>query len=237
MRTFSKLEKGIIKKIIGLSKKGLTMISPELFLENQLNSDSQLYVIEGKSISIISDEGVWDFRKIEITGKAENVYKDFYQLPQRLLQISEFIDYLLKEGYLIIQGTRLPSSFYLNRIAYIPEDEPGIAELDLKITPPIKSFLDKCTHYYAPTEALINLIKNNFNTTPGQKNLRKRKLSISNIVMYLFGRPINHRHYKPRQLTQQPIKLNPINGIQYSDLRSTEIQFKADQIYLSLLED
>ncbi|GAL84869.1 hypothetical protein MYP_2097 [Sporocytophaga myxococcoides] len=237
MRTFSKLEKSIIKKIISLSKKGQTMISPELFLENQLNSSSQLYVIEGKSIPTISDEGVWNFSKIEITGKPEDVYKDFYELPQRFLLISEFIDYLLKEEYLMIQGTRLPSSFYLNKIANIPEDETGIAELDLKITPTIKLFLDKYTHYYAPTDALINLSQNNFYTYSRQSNFRKRILSIPTAAMYLFGTRINHWLKKTRLLNQQSIKLNPIHGIHYSNMRSSEIEFETDQIYLSLLED
>jgi len=237
MRTFSKLEKSIIKKIISLSKRGKSIISPELFLENHLNSQSQLHVIEGKSISSTSDEGVWDFHKIEITGKAEDVYKDFYELPQRFLQVSEFIDYLLTEGYLVIIGAKLPSSFYLNRIANIPEDEPGIAELDLKITPPIRSFLDKCTHYYAPTDALINLTQNNFDTTSGQNNLQKIILSISTISMNISGWQINQRNNKHRQSNQQPEKSEPIHGIKFSNGGAYEIQFKTDQIYLSLLED
>ncbi len=236
MRTFSELEKDVIKKIICLSKIGQTKISPELFIENQLNSNSQLYVIPRKSTTTISEDSIWNFCKIKITGKAEDVYKDIYELPKRLLLISELIDYLLKEGYLIIQGSRLPTSFYLNRIAHITEDDEGIANLDLKTTLPIRLFLHKCSYYYAPTDALIKLTESNFNTMSGHNNLCKSKLFISSVGKYLFRWKINHL-LKNTWLNPQSIKRNPSLGIPDSNGRSNEIEFKTDPIYLSLLED
>ncbi|MCR6637564.1 MAG: hypothetical protein NVV82_00805 [Sporocytophaga sp.] len=236
MRTFSNLEKSIIKKIICLSKRGQTKISPELFIENQLSSNSQLYVILRKSTTTISEESIWNFCKIKITGKAEDVYKDIHELPKRLLLISELIDYLLKEGYLIIQGSRLPTSFYLNRIAHIAEDDEGIAELDLKTTLSIRLFLHKCSYYYAPTDSLIKLTESDFNTISRHNNLWKHKLLITSIGKYLFRWKIYYRLMKTRS-NPQSIKLNPPLEIAYSNARSNEIQFKTDPIYLSLLED
>jgi hypothetical protein len=243
MRTFSKQEKRILKKIKGLNKRGTKIISPISLLENLLSLRSQLHVIKGENTSQTPKDGSIPLYKIEISGKASDVYKDFFGLTQRILYVSNFIDYLLKEKYLVIKEPNILSSFYINKIESISEEledeDSGAVKVDLKITSEIETFLEKCSYYYTPTDALIHLIENNFRTENGSR-LKIRKPSITSLIDYLFcispdwsiklyqlaiHRPIKSESYKTfyhigNSLTQ--VKRTPDN---------------TDQVYLSMLED
>ncbi|MBO9699058.1 MAG: hypothetical protein J7604_02550 [Sporocytophaga sp.] len=236
MRTFNKQEKRIFSEIVGLSKRGAKIISPILFLENLLNLRSQLYIIKAEDTSHMSEVGSYPFCRIEVSGNAADVYNDYFGLTQRLSHITDFIDYLLTEKYLVIRKLNIHSSFYFNKIDYLSEalenEDPDVVKIDLKITPTIAMFLEKCSYYYTPTDALIQLHKNNFRTGLGIDR-RIKKPSFASLVDYLLGisSDWNNNIYK-RKIHR------PINVRSHKNTFHTKgSQDNTDLVYLSMLEN
>ncbi|WP_028978680.1 hypothetical protein [Sporocytophaga myxococcoides] len=237
MRTFSNQEKRILRKIISLNKRGAKIISLIPFSENLLNLRSQLYVIKGKDTSHLSKEEFYPFCKIEIYGKAADVYKDYFALTQRLLYVTEFIDYLLKEKYLVVREPNILSSFYFNKIEYLSKElngeDSGAVKIDLKITSEIKTFLEKCSYYYTPTNALIQLIKNNFRTGNGN-NLWISKISLGSLFDYLLFISSDWGNYTYQRTSHRAVNVRPHKSIYHTNESSIH---NTDLVYMSMLED
>ncbi len=243
MRTFSKQEKRILRNIKGLNKREPKIISPISLLENLLSLRSQLHVIKGENTSQTPKDGSIPLYKIEISGKASDVYKDFFGLTQRILYVSNFIDYLIKEKYLVIKEPNILSSFYINKIESISEEleneDSGAVKVDLKITSEIETFLEKCGYYYTPTDALIHLIKNNFRTEIGI-NLKIRKPSINSLINYLLRISADWNNNSYQRAIHKPIKPGSHKTFYHTSDTLTHIKRTMDNtdlVYLSMLED
>lgn len=201
MRVFSKFEKRILLQIVNLEKTDERLISPGRILKDQLNIKSQVYII-GRGLKYELKEGETYYHKIEVMGDEKDFPTDYFEVTDRFYETNNLIDYLLKDGYLLRHEGGRFIGFYINMQEDLVEKE--VQGKNIYINNSLKEFLDKCSYYYTPTEALRDLVEHNFRTKSERNSYWTRIISILSICISLLGIGLNFWVNSRKEKREEP---------------------------------
>ena len=228
MRILSTFEKRFLEEIVTLEKTDERLIHPSRILKNLLNIKSQVF-ISGRGYKYELKEGETYYYKIEIMGDAIDFPTDYFEVTGKFYETNDLMDYLLKNGYLLRHEGGKVLGFYINmKEDLVEKNTPGE---NVYITTSLKEFLDKCSYYYTPTEALRDLVKHNFRTKSERNNYWTRVISIFSICISLLGIGLNFyvNSHKAEQLKPDTIKLDT-SSIDYYIKKSRQTLDTSKQI-------
>lgn len=189
MRILSNFEKKFLKRIVELEQAGQKLLKPHNFLQNILDIKSQVMFV-GRSYDYKLKDGENHYYKIEIKGKEAEVSGEYLELTEKLYEANDLMNYLLQNGYLLRHEGGVALGLVIN-LQEFDESDKKIETINVYIKKPLEDFLEKCAYYYKSTEALRDLVKNDFRTKEERNNQRTRIISIISIIISVVGLAIN----------------------------------------------
>lgn len=186
MRIFSPFERLFLKQVISLEETGEKLLKPNNFLKGLLKINCQVTIV-GREPNYILKDDENHFYKIELLGKKSDVLTDYFVVTSKLYESNDLMEYLLQNGYLLRHHGGVYAGLLINMQLELEEGIDGVEKLDIHINHQLNKFLEKCGYYYMSTEALRDLVKNNFRTRSERNNYWTRVISICSLFIAILA--------------------------------------------------
>jgi len=188
MRVFSDFDKQFMKNILALEKDGHNILLLNLFLRGLLPNNVSVR-IKGREPYYQLKEGEPYYHSIEIlsSGSQDSVY---FNVTGALYSANDLMNYLIENGYLLQREGSEVAGLYIQYKEYCEEED--VRSQILYINNTLLEFLQKLPYHYNPTEALRDLVKNNFRTKEERNNRTTRIISIVSASIAVLSILVNY---------------------------------------------